>query len=182
MAGQTGSGEFQHLLRCAHQLADIAGPVVLQHFRKSIDVENKAGAGYFDPVTKADRGAERAIAKALRQTYPDHSLIGEEFGTKPGKSPYQWVVDPIDGTRAYIMGSPMWGTLIGLLRDGKPVLGVMDQPFTGEIGRASCRESVEISVVAVSLKINVFHGRRNMFCEVCILYAWTYPLCIRSVC
>lgn len=132
MAGQTGSGEFQHLLRCAHQLADIAGPVVLQHFRKSIDVENKAGAGYFDPVTKADRGAERAIAKALRQTYPDHSLIGEEFGTKPGKSPYQWVVDPIDGTRAYIMGSPMWGTLIGLLRDGEPVLGVMDQPFTGE--------------------------------------------------
>jgi myo-inositol-1(or 4)-monophosphatase len=132
VAGRAGSGEFQNLLRFAHVLADTAGPVVLQHFRRPIDVENKAAAGYFDPVTKADRGAEKAIAKVLRQSYPDHTLIGEEFGTTAGKSPYQWVVDPIDGTRAYIMGSPLWGTLIGLLKDGKPVLGIMDQPFTGE--------------------------------------------------
>lgn len=126
------SNDFQALLRFAHHLADISGPVVLQHFRKVIDVENKAAAGQFDPVTKADKGAEKAIAKALKTTFPDHTLVGEEFGTKRGASPYQWVVDPIDGTRAYIMGSPLWGTLIGLLKDGAPVLGIMDQPFTGE--------------------------------------------------
>jgi myo-inositol-1(or 4)-monophosphatase len=106
--------------------------VVLQHFRKPLPVENKANDGRFDPVTKADRGAERAIYKVLKSTFADHALIGEEFGTQAGKSAYQWVVDPIDGTRAYIMGSPLWGTLIGLLHEGEPVLGIMDQPFTGE--------------------------------------------------
>ncbi len=112
-------------------LADTSGPVVLRHFRKALTVDNKASGGAFDPVTKADKGAEKAIAKALKQSHPDHALIGEEFGTS-GNSSYQWVVDPIDGTRAFIMGSPMWGTLIGLLKDGEPVLGIMDQPFTGE--------------------------------------------------
>lgn len=132
MAGSVSSAEFRSLLSFAHGLADTSGPVVLRHFRKPLAVDNKASGGAFDPVTKADKGAERAIAKALRQTYPEHALVGEEFGTSAGKSPYQWVVDPIDGTRAFIMGSPMWGTLIGLLKDGDPVLGIMDQPFTGE--------------------------------------------------
>lgn len=132
MAGKARPGEFQELLSFAHVLADTSGPVVLQYFRKPLPVDNKAAAGSFDPVTKADRGAEKAIAKALKQTYPGHALVGEEFGSQSGESPYQWVVDPIDGTRAYIMGSPLWGTLIGLLKDGEPVLGIMDQPFTGE--------------------------------------------------
>lgn len=105
---------------------------MLQYFRKPVVIENKAGPGAFDPVTKADRAAERAVCKALKAQFPDHGLIGEEYGTRNPHSRYQWVVDPIDGTRSFIMGSPLWGTLIGLLEDGEPVLGLMDQPFTGE--------------------------------------------------
>lgn len=122
---------FQTLLNAAHDFADLAGPVVLKHFRRAAAVENKAGAG-FDPVTAADRGAEKAIAKALKARFPDHALVGEEYGIRDSTSRYRWIVDPIDGTRAFIMGSPLWGTLIGLLDGDQPVLGVMDQPFTGE--------------------------------------------------
>ena len=123
---------FRELSDLAHTMADLAARAVLPHFRKPIPVENKSRDGTFDPVTKADRAAERAIAKALKAKFPDHALVGEEFGTKAGGSPYRWVVDPIDGTRAFIMGSPLWGTLIGLLHGDELVLGVMDQPFTGE--------------------------------------------------
>lgn len=122
---------YRQLLTAAHAFADLAGPAVLKHFRKSPDVHNKAGEG-FDPVTAADRAAERVIARALKDRFPDHALTGEEYGEVDGVSRYRWVVDPIDGTRAFIMGSPLWGTLIGLLDGDTPVLGIMDQPFTGE--------------------------------------------------
>ncbi len=96
-------------------------PVILKHFRKPMPVENKAIGGAFDPVTKADRGAEKAIEEALAARFPDHGIVGEEFGTKPGTSAYEWIIDPIDGTRSFIIGSPLWGTLIGVLKDGAPV-------------------------------------------------------------
>ncbi|MBA2126804.1 histidinol-phosphatase [Hyphomicrobium methylovorum] len=124
--------DFETLVRTAHELADISGPVILKHFRKATPVENKAGKGAFDPVTKADRGAEKVIVEALATRFPDHGVYGEEFGIKPSNGPFRWVIDPIDGTRAFIMGSPLWGTLIGLLRDDKPYFGLMDQPFTRE--------------------------------------------------
>jgi histidinol phosphatase-like enzyme (inositol monophosphatase family) len=123
---------FKELLSFAHELADLSGPAVMQHFRKPISVENKASGGAFDPVTKADRGAERVISQALKARFPDHGMVGEEYGSRNAASRYQWVIDPIDGTRAFIMGSPLWGTLIGLLDDGQPSVGLMDQPFTGE--------------------------------------------------
>lgn len=126
------AGEFKSLLQIAHDLADSSATVTLRHFRKRPSVDNKAGAGAFDPVTEADRGAERAICKMLKQRLPDHGVLGEEYGTRAGAGRFQWVLDPIDGTRAYIMGSPLWGTLIGLLDNGEPYLGIMDQPFTGE--------------------------------------------------
>ncbi|WP_045838157.1 histidinol-phosphatase [Hyphomicrobium sp. 99] len=132
MPGPSPAAEFQAIVQVAHELADISGPVILKHFRKTMPVENKAVGGAFDPVTKADRGAEKAISQALATRFPDHGIVGEEFGTKAGTSPYQWIVDPIDGTRSFIIGSPLWGTLIGVLKDGKPVFGLMDQPFTGE--------------------------------------------------
>ncbi len=132
MAGRARANDFQQLLSFAQDLADRSGPVILQHFRKPISIENKAGPGAFDPVTKADRAAERVIGRALKGRFPYHGLIGEEYGARNPESRYQWVVDPIDGTRAFIMGSPLWGTLIGLLDGGVPVLGIMDQPFTGE--------------------------------------------------
>ena len=127
-----GSSEFEGIIRVAHELADLSGPVILEYFRKSTPVENKAVGGAFDPVTIADRGAEKAIAEGLATRFPDHGIVGEEFGTKAGSSAFQWVIDPIDGTRSFIMGSPLWGTLIGVLKDGTPYLGLMDQPFTGE--------------------------------------------------
>jgi histidinol phosphatase-like enzyme (inositol monophosphatase family) len=132
VTGPIPAPEFQAIVRVAQELADISGSVILKHFRKPMPVENKAGGGGFDPVTKADRGAEKAIVQALSQRFPDHGVVGEEFGTRPGTSPYKWVIDPIDGTRSFIIGSPLWGTLIGVLHDEEPVFGLVDQPFTGE--------------------------------------------------
>jgi histidinol phosphatase-like enzyme (inositol monophosphatase family) len=95
-------------------------------------VANKAGVNAFDPVTKADRAAERVIKRAIRARAPEHGILGEEYGSERPDAAFQWVIDPIDGTRSFITGTPMWGTLIGLLHEQAPVLGLMDQPFTGE--------------------------------------------------
>lgn len=123
---------FKALLEFAHELADLSGDVIRPYFRKPLAVTNKAAKGAFDPVTAADRAAERVITRAIAKRWPDHGLLGEEYGSARDGARLCWVVDPIDGTRAFIMGSPLWGTLIGL-RDGQtPLLGVMDQPFTGE--------------------------------------------------
>jgi len=127
-----GAPSFNTLLDFAHALADISGAVIRPYFRKPLDVANKAGKGGFDPVTEADRAAERAMRKALGERWPEHGLIGEELGTAGEGARFRWVLDPIDGTRAFIMGSPLWGTLIGLLDGEKAILGLMDQPFTGE--------------------------------------------------
>jgi myo-inositol-1(or 4)-monophosphatase len=121
------------LLELAHSLADLSGKAVLPHFRKRLRVENKATeGGGFDPVTAADRAAERAISRHLAKAAPEHGIVGEEFGRRDGAGQYTWVIDPIDGTKAFIMGSPLWCTLIGMLDHAQPALGVMDQPFTGE--------------------------------------------------
>jgi histidinol phosphatase-like enzyme (inositol monophosphatase family) len=123
--------EFQSLLATAHALADKAGSVILPHFRTAFAVDHKGG-DLFDPVTKADRDAETAIRERLADAYPSHGILGEEFGAHHTDAEYCWIVDPIDGTRAFILGLPLWGTLIGLTRSGAPLLGLMDQPFTHE--------------------------------------------------
>jgi myo-inositol-1(or 4)-monophosphatase len=120
------------LVDFAHTLADASGATIRPYFRVPIDVSNKEGDRGFDPVTIADKAAERVISAAVLSRFPDHGFIGEEDGTRLPDAALRWVVDPIDGTRAFIMGWPMWGTLIGLLKDGAPVLGMMDQPFTRE--------------------------------------------------
>jgi len=127
-----GAPGFTTLLNFAHDLADISGTIIRPYFRKPLAVANKGKKGSFDPVTKADRAAERAIRRAIKERWPEHGLIGEELGSAGENRRFRWVVDPIDGTRAFIMGSPLWGTLIGLLDEEEPVLGLMDQPFTGE--------------------------------------------------
>jgi myo-inositol-1(or 4)-monophosphatase len=129
---RNGQVDFDTWLAAAHTFADASGKAILPHFRRRIAVDNKDGAGGFDPVTAADRAAERAIAKALKARFPNHGIAGEEYGTKRGDAQHCWVVDPIDGTKAFILGLPTWGTLIGLLDNGAPVLGVMDQPYTRE--------------------------------------------------
>ena len=120
------------LIAFAHGLADASGEVIRPYFRQPLDVTNKAARRVFDPVTEADKAAERVIAEAVAERWPDHGFVGEEHGTTQPEARLRWVVDPIDGTRAFIMGWPMWGTLIGLLDGATPVLGLMDQPFTRE--------------------------------------------------
>ena len=116
----------------AHHLADISAAQILPYFRKRLTVVDKSRGGAFDPVTAADRAAEKAMRAAIEARFPDHGILGEEFPERKGGSSLRWVLDPIDGTRAFIMGSPMWGTLLGLTEDGEPRLGLMNQPFTGE--------------------------------------------------
>src|SRR5882724_8711527 len=113
------------------EAADAAATRTLAGFRTPLAVENKWEIG-FDPVTAADRDAEIAIRAVLGARFPDHGIIGEEWDPKASAGEYDWIVDPIDGTRAFISGVPVWGTLIGLLHRGRAVAGLMAQPFTGE--------------------------------------------------
>jgi histidinol phosphatase-like enzyme (inositol monophosphatase family) len=99
-------------------------------FRTDLGIDNKLEAG-FDPVTEADRGAETAIREIITEAFPDHAIIGEEWGST-GQSQYSWIIDPVDGTRAFISGAPVWGTLIGFAQDGVAIAGLMSQPFIGE--------------------------------------------------
>lgn len=117
-----------------HTLAEASGRVIRRHFRAPLAVADKAGAdgAMYDPVTVADRDAEAAIRALIRERRPQDGLYGEEFGYEPGESGLTWVIDPIDGTRAFITGMPLWGTLIALYDGERPILGVMDQPWTGE--------------------------------------------------
>jgi len=124
--------DLRTLIEFAGSLADSAGAVILPHFRETLNVDNKKNDGKFDPVTIADRDAEQAIRTLITKTYPDHGVQGEEFGAVESRNGLTWCIDPIDGTRAFIMGVPQWGVLIGLHDGAAPVLGVMDQPFTGE--------------------------------------------------
>ena len=124
------SAEIDTLLRT---LADASGDVGLRHFRAAVAVADKSGAGHgFDPVTEADRGVEAAIRAVLADRRPDDAILGEELDDVAGSSGYRWVVDPIDGTMAFISGLPIWGTIIGLERAGRPIAGLFHQPFTGE--------------------------------------------------
>jgi len=113
------------------ELADAAARQTLPRFRRRMDVANK-DAGGFDPVTEADRAAEAAIRALIAERFPGHGILGEEHGSSAGDGRHVWVIDPIDGTRAFISGIPVWGTLVGLYEDGRAVLGLMDQPFTKE--------------------------------------------------
>ena len=114
----------------ARLLADAARRETLD--RDGLPFEDKGHEGWFDPVTEADRGAERVIRRLIEYRHPSHGISGEEFPERPAQSPWRWSLDPIDGTRAYICGLPSWTTLIALLEDGRPVLGLIDVPRVGE--------------------------------------------------
>ena len=114
------------------RLAQVSGEVILPFFRSAIGAEDKSKGGVFDPVTEADRGAEAAMRRLIGQTFPAHGVIGEEYGFDRADAEYVWVLDPIDGTKSFISGMPTWGTLIGLMHHGRPVYGMMAQPFTRE--------------------------------------------------
>ncbi len=123
--------DIPRLLAFADALADAARAAILPHFRSGGACENKSADG-FDPVTEADRASEAAMRALIEREFPEHGVLGEEFERTPSRDGYEWVLDPIDGTRAFIAGLPTWGVLIALAYEGKPILGVMDQPYLDE--------------------------------------------------
>lgn len=120
-----------------------ASHLALSWFRKSHDVENKLGGG-FDPVTIADRVVEDNLRAALEERFPGHAVLGEERGLT-GSGPYRWLIDPIDGTRSFVSGNPLWGTLLGLEHEGRPLAGWLHQPTMDETwiaaGSLRCQRS-----------------------------------------
>jgi myo-inositol-1(or 4)-monophosphatase len=121
--------DLGELVAAAEAAADAAALVVRPYFRSGLVTERK---GDLSPVTEADRAAEQAMRTVLAGKFPQHGILGEEFGLERAEARLRWVLDPIDGTRAFITGRPLFGTLVGLLDGDRPVLGVIDQPITGE--------------------------------------------------
>ena len=122
----------EKLIAFAGRLADASGAVIRPFFRQRIAVAHKPGMRVFDPVTEADKGGERAIRAIIERDRPDDGILGEEYGEKPGRNGLRWVLDPVDGTRAFITGRHEWGSLIALEENEVPVLGILDQPVLGE--------------------------------------------------
>lgn len=131
----------EDIVETAHEMADAARQAILPLFRGlALGVDNKDSAG-FDPVTEADRAAERAMRQILARRRPGDAILGEEYGATPGVSGLTWVLDPIDGTRAFMSGAPTWGVLIAVSGPEGPIYGLIDQPYIGErfeggLGRA----------------------------------------------
>ncbi len=128
MAALATSDIFAFMAR----LAELAAGISLPHFRTALQVEDKGGTR-FDPVTIADKEVERVLRATIAEHFPAHGVLGEEFGETNATAPWRWVVDPIDGTRAFVSGLPTWGTLVGLCESDTPRFGMMSQPFVGEL-------------------------------------------------
>jgi inositol-phosphate phosphatase/L-galactose 1-phosphate phosphatase/histidinol-phosphatase len=144
------SGVDADRLALADELADAAGAVIRRYFRRKIAVDDKADAS---PVTVADREAEQAMRALIEARFPADGIFGEEFGTVREGAEWVWVLDPIDGTKSFISGIPLFGTLVALLHQGRPVLGIIDQPISrerwrGTAGRPSTHNGDPIRVRA----------------------------------
>ncbi len=138
--------QIRAFLGSAISIAEDAGPIALRYFRQPLEIENKREGAGFDPVTRADREVEASIRRELARLYPDHGIVGEEEEAVETDSPYCWVIDPIDGTRAFMSGVPAWGILLGLKHGEECIAGVMHQPYLGETffgaaGRAGMRRA-----------------------------------------
>ncbi len=121
--------ELDDFLALASDLADAAGEAIRPHFRQPIAVTDKPD---LSPVTVADRAAEAAMRRLIIARFPQHGIIGEEYGPERADAEFVWVLDPIDGTKSFISGVPLFGTLIALARQGRPILGIIDQPISRE--------------------------------------------------
>ena len=122
-------GEIDECLELALRLADVAGEAIRPYFRQPLTVDDKAD---LTPVTAADRAAEQAMRSLIESRFPEHGIIGEEFGRVRENAQFVWVLDPIDGTKSFISGVPLFGTLIALTRAKRPILGIIDQPILRE--------------------------------------------------
>ena len=119
----------RRLLEVALAAADAAGAAAMRWFRDPPPTETKADG---TPVTLADREAERVLRETILRAFPGHAILGEEDGETAGAAPYRWIVDPIDGTKSFVRGVPLWGTLVAVERDGEPIAGVCAMPALGE--------------------------------------------------
>jgi myo-inositol-1(or 4)-monophosphatase len=129
----------------AQELADAARGETLRRWAVGIAADDKSGGTNFDPVTDADREAERVMREMIEARFPGHGIAGEEFPDKPAAAPFLWSLDPIDGTRSFICGMPTWVTLIALLDEGAPAVGVIDVPRLGERYLGDCEQTLLIS-------------------------------------
>ena len=125
----TRAASMESLLQAVQECADLAGSVALAHYRKHVAVEWKRDGS---PVTVADRGAEEAAREWIRARFPADGVLGEEFGEHPGTSGRRWVIDPIDGTKAFVRGVPLWGSLVAVIEDERVLAGAARFPATGE--------------------------------------------------
>jgi len=155
--GSPCPGEF---VSVAHRLADASGAVIRPHFRSNLAIEDKSDDS---PVTIADKAAEREIRTLLERTYPKHGILGEEFGAQDTGNEFLWVLDPIDGTRSFICGVPAFTTLIALLRDGEPILGVIDQPISGERWVGAIGHGTTLNGTAVTVREHRPLSQATMF-------------------
>lgn len=128
-SGTLDDAEQKEFLAFARQLAEVSAAVIRPYFRSGFVVERKADES---PVTAADRNAELAMREQIERTYPDHGVLGEEYGSHQPDARYRWVLDPIDGTKAFVSGAYLFGTLIALVKEGRPALGVIHQPIVGD--------------------------------------------------
>ena len=154
-------------LAFANQLADLAAAAIRPHFRQPIAVDSKADQS---PVTVADREAEQAMRRRIEAAFPAHGIIGEEFGRVREDAEYVWVLDPIDGTKSFISGVPLFGTLIALLRRGEPLLGIIDQPiarerWVGATGQATTLNNARVQTRACAALggATLFSATQDMF-------------------
>jgi inositol-phosphate phosphatase / L-galactose 1-phosphate phosphatase / histidinol-phosphatase len=133
----------------AQRLADGAGEVIRPYFRKPLAVVDKAD---LSPVTAADRQAEEMMRALIEAHYPEHGILGEEFGTVRDDAEYVWVLDPIDGTKSFISGVPLFGTLIALTRDRRPIIGIIDQPISRERWAGASGHPTTLNGLAISCR------------------------------
>ena len=123
------SATVEDFVDLANRLADASRPILRSYYRRKLEIDIKSDAS---PVTQADREAEAAIRKLIAARFPEHGIFGEEFGKERADAEYVWVLDPLDGTRAFVTGRPTFGTLIALIRNGQPLLGVIDMPVLND--------------------------------------------------
>jgi myo-inositol-1(or 4)-monophosphatase len=131
----------------ARNLAELSGKIIKSYFRSDITIDTKAD---MSPVTIADKKAEELMRNLIMKNYPDHGIIGEEFGSHNEKAEYQWIIDPIDGTKSFICGAISFGTLIALTKNGRPIIGVINQPVLNQF-LIGDNESALLNDVAVKV-------------------------------
>ena len=141
-------------LQAGLQAVAQAGPIALEYFRKAMVVDDKSSGAFYDPITDADRRIEASIRETLSAQFPEHRIIGEEFGDTGSGNTY-WIIDPIDGTRAFISGMPSWGVLLGLVINGAPSVGIMHQPFTGETFYGATGEGAFLNHQGLDTRLSV---------------------------